>query len=128
MSRPDIFGIGLAGLLDDAFQAAQGSFPITVRRRAEGARVTSTGGKTVTTSDYPARGFMDTRERTIEGGAEVTGSVFVIFGASLPAGFEPLPGDDIISATEGKTFRIRAGEGTVIRDPAGATYICQVGP
>ena len=129
MPRPDIFGIQIAKTINTAFQAAKGSFPavlITVRK-GERDPLEPTAGRAIETTRVDCRGFMDEREiKATDGAPARTGRTFVIFGNSLPLTVEPLPGDQIESAEEGKTFSIL--ENGVKRDPAGALYECNVGP
>jgi hypothetical protein len=129
MTRPDIFGIDLAGIVDDAFQAANGSFPCTLIKQRAGPRdpMQPTAGRAIVPVNIGCRGFLDVRKRKAgEDAVERTKGVFVIFGASLPANEEPMTGDTIVSPEEGKTFTIQADG--VERDPAGATYECEVMP
>ena len=129
MTRPDIFGIDLAGILDQAFEDAGGSFACTLIKERAKARdpMDPTAGRELVPVNIPARGFLDLRKRKAgEDAVERTKGVFVIFGASLPAAEEPMPGDKIVSPTEGKTYTIL--EAGVERDPAGATYECEVMP
>jgi hypothetical protein len=129
MTRPDIFGIDLAGILDDAFERAGGSFACTLIKQRAGPRdaMDPTAGRQIVPVKIGCRGFLDLRKRKAEEDAvEKTIGVFVIFGASLPANEEPMPGDTIVSPAEGKTFTIKADG--VKRDPAGATYECGVMP
>ncbi len=129
MPRPDIFGVKIAKILDDSFRDAKGSFPATLITFRKGARdpLEPTAGRDITETRVGCRGFMDEREIKASDGAPArTGRTFVIFGNSLPITVEPLPGDRIESATEGKTFSIL--EDGVKRDPAGALYECNVGP
>lgn len=131
MSRPDIFGIGLAEIIDNAMSDAGGSFPITLTARREGARdpANPTSGRAITSTPYGCRGFLDTKKRRGEGGVDQTYSVFVVFGNSLPAGVEPQAGDQITALHERtQPFTIVPGREAVRRDPAGATYECEVGP
>lgn len=129
MTRPDIFGIDLAGIVDDAFESAAGSFPCTLIKQRAGPRepMDPTAGRQIVPVKFQCRGFLDLRKRKAgEDAVERTKGVFVIFGASLPAAEEPMPGDTIVSPEEGKTFTIKADG--VKRDPAGATYECEVMP
>ncbi len=129
MPRPDIFGVKLAKTIDDSFRTAKGSFPAILITFRKGARdpLEPTAGRSVKETRVDCRGFMDEREIKASDGAPArTGRTFVIFGNSLPITVEPLPGDKIESAEEGKTFSIL--EEGVKRDPAGALYECNVGP
>ena len=129
MPRPDIFGIGIAKTIDTVFQAAKGSFPAVLITFRKGRRdpLEPTAGRAITETRVACRAFMEEREVKASDGAPArTGRTFVIFGNSLPLTVEPLPGDQIESSEEGKTFSIL--EDGVKRDPAGALYECNVGP
>lgn len=121
---PDIFGVDIAGKIHEAFKDKV--FDVTLTKVEPGTRTPGalTGGTNPTTVGHTVKGFVDMYLDT-----EIDGTLVhrgdrkvVIFGASLSSGVVPEPADRITA--EGWTKQI-VEEG-VKRDPAGATYICQV--
>lgn len=82
-----------------------------------------TAGATISEKSHNCRGFLDTYdsrrfgETTIAQGTRVV----VILGASLPTGVVPKPEDRV--TIEGSTYVLT---GPVVRDPASATYTCEI--
>lgn len=126
--RPDIFGADIAGAIFEAMGADL--LPATLTRPIHGARdpANLTAGLTVygagdpQSASYPCRGFSDDyADGQVDGTLIMLGDrKILLLGKSLPDTVDPLPGDLI--AIEGASWRVIA----VKRDPAGATFECQV--
>lgn len=120
---PDLFGLDIAGMVNDAIVGAGGLPALTLIKVTPGTRTSGnlTGGTNPTEVPHAGNGFeaplSSLRPDTVA--AEATG-VVVILGASLPSGIEPKATDKV--AFEGAASRIVRVE----RDPAAATYICQI--
>ena len=119
---PDIFKADIAGEIYMGFKGLV--FDITLTKVAPGTRTpgTLTGGTNPVETDYTGRGFTDDYEDyQIDGTIIQRGDrKVVIFGASLPSGIIPTPND---KTTAESVERVIVN---VERDPAGATYLCQV--
>jgi hypothetical protein len=117
---PDIFGADIAGELNKALGPLV--FPMTLTQVTGGGRQTNPTGKSEFTTDYDCKGFVDDYEaRYIDDTIIQRGDrKVVILGASLPTGVIPKPTDKTV--IEGETKVVI----NVTRDPAGATYECQV--
>jgi hypothetical protein len=124
MTRPTLFGIDMAGVINEAMGADL--LPATLTRPVPGTRAggSLSGGETVgaTSTAYPCRGYCENyRTREIDGTLVRVGDrKIMLLGGSLPDAIDPQPGDLI--AIEGATWRVVNG---VERDPAAATFICQ---
>lgn len=118
---PDIFGIDIAGLIDEALSDAV--FEQTLIKVSSTRDPVNPSKKTIVETPHPCRGFVDnfSKENMRGTSVRITDHKIVILGNTLPVGIVPEPGDKIIA--EGSTFTI-VDEG-VMRDPAGATYECQ---
>lgn len=116
---PDIFRAGIANQIAQAMGPLL--FPLTVIKRTSSTRAGLTGGVNTREEKYSGRGFIDDyRDSRIDGTIIKVGDRMVtIMGASISVVPEP---DDQITI-EGRTWTI---VGPVRRDPAGATYECQV--
>lgn len=118
---PDIFGIDIAGIIDEQLS------PLVfdqVLIKVTTARDTVNPTKQATTKvEHKCKGFVDNyaRENARGTSTRITDYKVVIIGNTLDAGVVPEPGDEIIA--EGRTFKI-VDDG-VERDPAGATYECR---
>ena len=86
----------------------------------------SPAGKTIVETDYACRGFID-YQRLADAAGTVTENgtkVIVLFGNSINGGATaPRPGDRI--TIEGTKYHI-ADDAEIDRDPASATYTCEV--
>jgi len=122
------FGINdMPKLIQDALGGGQAVVAATLHSRAEGARSGGiTSGRTIVETDYSCRGFID-YQRT----ADLTGTlvedgtkVIILLGNSINGGnTAPKPGDRI--TIEGVKYHI-ADDTEIDRDPASATYTCEV--
>jgi len=119
---PDLFGVDIQGILKDAIGDG---FPlITLRKVSTGDRSTAnpSQGRTITKTPYQARGILASyADRQIDGTIVKTGdrNVLIVAG-TLPDNIEPKPQDEIVAETA--TWKVI----NVSRDPAAATYSCQV--
>lgn len=123
----DISGIinrEIGGRLTDAAQVA------VLTKSTPGTRTGNlTGGTNPTTTDYTGKGFIDTQARAFLDGSLVRDGmlIIVLIGDSLldTAGAlgVPDPGDRI--TIESVTYQIPE-DGRIDRDPAAATYTCEV--
>lgn len=122
------FGIPDMGkLIQDAMGGQQAGVAAILHSRAEGSRSGGiTAGKTITETDYPARGFID-YQRLADAAGTVTENgtkVIVLFGNSINGGATaPRPGDRI--TIEGTKYHV-ADDAEIDRDPASATYTMEV--
>ena len=85
-----------------------------------------TGGTNPTSTSYPCRGFIDTQAVRFRNGTLVRdgSKVVVLIGDTINNGnTAPKPGDQI--TIEGTTYTI-PDDGEIDRDPAAATYTCEV--
>ena len=123
---PELFGIDIAGLVNDAIAGAGGVLPATLHKRTPASRTAGslTGGLNVTYVDHACRGFMErkTSQAMMEGALVIrSGERVSILGASLPAGVVPEAQDDV--TIEGARYKVR---GVRDRDPAAALYVLDV--
>ena len=120
----DIFGLDLAGIVNDAINDAGGLIPLTLLTRTGGTRTTGdpAGGRNATESPSTGQGIIeDYLDDEIDGTVVRQGDRRVlIMGASLPSGVVPSTNDSV--TIEGRTYKI---VGPVKRDPAAASYTCQ---
>ena len=121
MPTPDIFGIGLAGVLSDELGDLLFDQTLIVVTDVRDPNNSTKNIKSET--PYPCKGFIDTFDDRMINGTTIKFSdrKIVIMGATLPQSVVPTSGDKIVA--EGQTFTIT--DGGVRRDPAGATYECQ---
>ena len=118
---PTLFNTDIAGLLNTYMGPLLLSATlIKVTPGTRGGSVSA--GTNPTTANYAARGFTeDYQESQINGTSIQTGDRKVtLLGASIASSAIPEPNDKI--TIESYTYRITA----VQRDPAGATYACNV--
>ena len=115
---PDIFGAGIAKEIGKALGPL--TFPLTLVKIKTSTRGDVTGGVNSIETPYNGKGFIDDyRDSRIDGTIVKVGDrVVTILGATIPV--EPEPNDEV--TIEGRKWRIIR----VARDPAGATYDCQV--
>ena len=109
-----------------------GVLDATLTKSTPGTRTPGnlTGGTQPTEVTYPCRGFVDTRKvRFLNGTLVRDGSkVVVLIGDTINGGdpaSAPAPGDKI--TIESVQYLVPA-DGTIDRDPAAATYTCEVRP
>ena len=117
---PNIFGADIAGEINKALGPLV--FSVTLIRATGGSRTSANlTEKKQTTSTVTGKGFVDDYDaRLIDGTIIKRGDrKVVILGDSL-GGVVPVPNDQ--TTIEGETKTII----NVTRDPAGATYECQV--
>lgn len=121
---PDIFKADIAGKINKALGNLV--FDLTLTKVETGTRTPGalTGGTNPTETGHTVKGFVDEyKDYQIDGTLIQRGDrKVVILGGSLSSGVIPEPGDKITA--EGQTRTIV--EDGVKRDPAGATYTCQV--
>jgi len=115
---PDILKAGIARQVRQALGGLL--FPVVLIRVKSGVRGDTTAGINPISTEYPAKGFLSSyRVSQIDGTLiQVHDRKAIILGDSIPVA--PLPGDRI--RVEGRDWTVI----TVTRDPAGATYSCQV--
>lgn len=127
MGNP-LFGIDISGIIKQ--HIGPGVLAATLISVTAGTRTAGqlTGGTNPTTTSYTCRGFIDTQAvRFLDGTLVRDGTkVIVLIGDTINSGnTAPKPGDQI--TIEGATYVI-AEDGRVDRDPAAATYTCEVRP
>jgi hypothetical protein len=120
--------IDIAGLLDQAFAdfgAPVGVRACTLIKIIPGVRVPGavSSGTHPTTTAYQARGLIEdySAYHLAEGLVQAGDRKVSLFGASLPRGIAPVPGDRVVF--DGETMTI-ASNG-VTTDPVKALYRCQ---
>ena len=119
---PKLFGVDIASEVNKAMGA--GLLPATLTKNTPGTRDSAnpTGGKTNDTGTFACRGFIEDYDVKFVNGTTIleTDRKVLLLGASLPVGIIPSGGDAV--TIEGATYNIVH----VKRDPAAATYTCQV--
>ena len=118
MVMPNLFGLNIAKIIDDAIVGAGGVLTGTFHKRVEGTRTSSlTGGTNPTFTDYPCRGFIEVKTNVRQDGTlvEDEGDRITLLGNSFPV--VPEQGDEV--TMEGTRWTITK---VYKRDPAGATY------
>lgn len=115
---PDIFGAGIAAQVNSALGSML--FPATLIKVRSSTRSGVTGGLSEVRTKYLTKGFLSSyRDNLIDGTRILTGDRKAVL-LGQPLANAPAPGDTII--LEGRDWSVIA----VTRDPAGATYSCQV--
>jgi len=130
MSKDLFAGFGIPDfpkLIQDALGGTNAVLPAILHSRVEGARSGGiTAGRDIVSTDYPCRGFLDS-QRIADAAGTVTENgvlVIVLLGNSINGGTTaPRPGDRV--TIEGQLFHI-SDDTEVNRDPASATYACEV--
>lgn len=120
---PDLFGLDIAGIINDSISSAGGVLDLTLIKTVQGVRKANpTEGYETTVTSHPCNGFKDEKKAGRKGQTmtKQEESIVVILGDSLPAGTIPEQGDQI--TIEGETLRI---DEIPKRDPAAATYSCR---
>lgn len=125
MGNP-LFGVDVSGLIKQLI--APGVLDAVLTKTTPGTRTSGalTGGTNPTTADYPCRGFIDSQRVRFRSGTTVQAGhkIVVLIGDTISNGaVAPAPGDRIM--IEGTTYVIPV-DGTIDRDPAAATYECEV--
>lgn len=119
---PKLFGVDIAGEINKGM--GSGLLDATLTKVTPGTRTggSLTGGTNPTTTTHAAKGFIDDYQDTqIDGTIIQDGDrMVVLLGASIADSAIPTPGDRV--TIEGSEFNIVR----VKRDPAAATYTCQV--
>lgn len=122
---PDLFGLDIAGIINDGIADAGGVLDVSLIKVTHGDRGSnSTGGEArIESAPIACKGFINNKTSMRKGDSLTTeeNNSVLILGASLPAGTIPELNDKI--TVEGSTFQIIK---TPKRDPAAATYICWV--
>lgn len=126
---PDLFGLDIAGIVDQSFASAGGTRNGTLTRDVVGTRDSSNlaGGTQNGTLSWTFRGFLDEFSSSHRNGtfAKESGKIMAIFGASISstsggATTAPAPGD--VVTLDGLTFYVYE----VRSDPAQALFECAV--
>jgi len=121
----NIFGLNLAKIINDSINQAGGLVPLTLYSRTPGTRTTGDPAGGTNASEAPASGqgiIEDYEDSQIDGTIVRKGDRRVlIMGDSLPSGVMPQLNDSV--EIEGVTYKV---VGVPARDPAAATYTCQV--
>lgn len=119
---PKLFGVDIAKEINDAM--GSGLLATTLIKVTAGVRTTGslTGGTNPKKTKKPCRGVIeDYSDGQMQGSlVQVGDRIVLILGDSLPSGIVPQTGDQV--TIEGSTFDIIR----VARDPAAASYTCQV--
>lgn len=119
---PNLFGVDIAKEINDAM--GSGLLAATLIKVTPGTPTTGslTSGSNPKTSSSSCRGVIEEYDsREIDGTIIYMGDRKVLLlGGSLPSGTVPTPGDRV--TIEGSTFDVVG----VKRDPAAASYTCQV--
>ena len=122
---PSLFGLDIAGIVNDAFTQAGGVLDATLTKVEPGTRTPGdlAGGTNSTSTAHACKGFVEQRTSRRMGDTlvQVAGEYVSILGASLPAGVEPEPSDSV--TIEGRTFVVIE---VTERDPAAALYVLRV--
>lgn len=117
---PDIFGEDIAGQINKELGPLV--FPVILTKSSAFRNTTDSTDQSVVTVDHAGKGFVaDYEDRFVDGTIIQRGDKqVIILGASLPSGIIPKPNDKTTIESEVKVII------NVERDPAGATYTCQV--
>lgn len=118
-----LFGVDIAKEIAKGMGA--GLLPVTLIKVVPGSRdnTSMTAGNSPSTRRYPCRGILEDYKASEFDGTEVVrgDQKVLILGGTLPLGIVPEPNDKI--TIEGRTRTVAS---IPSRDPAGATYLCQV--
>lgn len=117
----DLFGLDIAGIVNDAITQAGGVRPGTLTKTTPGTRTAGnlTGGTNPTTTTHTFQGFVEEKEvrRDNQVGASSFGMTLSILGASVSP--EAVPEVNDTAEIDGKTYILVE---LVSRDPAEALY------
>lgn len=117
---PKLFGVDIQGLV--AKNLGPGLLVATLSKVTGQTRTDGTGGLQPTTDDYNCKGFIsDYNDYQLNGTLILTGDRQVLLlGGTLPNNIVPKSGDKVtIESLQYNIIRVK-------RDPAAATYTCQV--
>ena len=129
MSKDIFKGLGIPNmpkLIQDGLGGKAAVLPATLHEVTKGTRVSITAGTQPTETAHTCRGFIDFQNDEFSNGTLVRNGrkVIVLLGNSINKGLTaPKPGDGI--TIEGIRYNI-PNDGEVDRDPASATYTCEV--
>ena len=117
---PNIFKANIAKQIGKALGPL--TFPLTLEKIRPSTRGDLTGGVNSITDAFTGKGFIDSYKDSLIDGTlvKVGDRVITIFGSTISAIPEP---NDMITIEDRKWTIVKDG---VKRDPAGATYECQV--
>lgn len=117
------FGVDIAAEI--AANLGPGIPQATLLSRTVGTAVSTdlNAGASITESKHTCKAFLDNYDSRRYKNTQIAQGtrVIVILGDTLPKGVVPKTEDRIIA--EGTTFVLA---GSIVRDPAGATYVCEV--
>lgn len=124
---PDLFGLDLAGIVNDALTGAGGLRPATLTKVTPGTRTPGslTGGTNPTSASYPTQGIAQTTTQGDPGTLTArTTTIVTLLGAKLiAAGVEPTVGDRVTIGNVGDADRATYELiGPVSSDSSGASY------
>lgn len=119
----DLFGIDIAGVLNDSMTQAGGLRPLVLTKSVAGARTPGNllAGPSVSPTTHTGQGYNENRRARIDGKVQASGKRIGILGASLTPAAVPEVDDTV--AMDGATFTIT---GIPEVDPARALYVCDV--
>lgn len=127
MGNP-LFGVNISKIIKDV--VGPGVLPATLKKFTPGVRTPGnvTGGTNPTDASFPCRGFIDSQAVRFQDGTLVRAGnkVIVLIGDTINNGdptSAPAPGDEI--TIESVAYKIPE-DGHIDRDPAAATYTCEV--
>jgi hypothetical protein len=124
---PDIFGLDIAGIVNDSLEAAGGLVPAVLIKVTPGVvdPAARTSGAQPTTQELPCKGVIEdyTAYEVAQGLVQAGERRILLLARSIEGGAVPAPNDQI--RIEDSTYRIGEGNDAVKRDPAAATYICR---
>ena len=117
------FGVDIAKELNDALGPGFPDATLVVRTLGAEDPTDLSGGRPITDTPHACKAILEnfSQQRFQSGVIREGNRVVLILGDSLPSGVVPKSEDRVIA--EGETLHLT---GPVIRDPAGATYICEV--
>lgn len=116
---PNLFGLNIAKIIDDAIVGAGGVLTGTFHKRDSGTRTPGqlTGGNNPTYTDHSVRGFIEIKTNVAMDGTlvEQEGERITLLGNSMSV--VPEQGDEV--TMEGTRYKVTK---VFKRDPASATY------
>lgn len=120
-----LFGLDIAGLVNNAMSSAGGLLPGTITRQVPGPRDENnpTAGRPMVPHTSTFQGFIERYTQTKREGSSIfeAGEYVSLLGASITPAIVPQPGDAI--TIEGRNFTVEA---LADRDPAAALYVVKV--
>jgi hypothetical protein len=121
---PDLFGLDIAGILNDAIQSAGGLRSATLTKTVNGTRTPGslTGGNNATSTSHTCQAYVESSSARREGSlTRVGGTKVGILGASISPAAVPQANDRV--TVDGVDYTI---VGVPEIDPAQALFICSV--